>query len=77
MKSKVIDLDNKAAGDIDLADDIFGVEIRKDLLARMVNWQLAKRRAGTHKVKTRGFVERRANSSARRAPGGPGRVRIG
>ncbi|MEN8196020.1 MAG: 50S ribosomal protein L4, partial [Pseudomonadota bacterium] len=56
MKSKVIDLDNKAAGDIDLADDIFGAEIRKDLLARMVNWQLAMRRAGTHKVKTRGEI---------------------
>ena len=53
MKSKVINLENKAAGDIDLAEEVFGVEVRKDILARMVNWQLAKRRAGTHKVKTR------------------------
>lgn len=52
MKCKVISLDNKAAGDIELAEGVFGVRIRKDLLARMVNWQLAKRRAGTHKVKT-------------------------
>lgn len=57
MKCKVINLDNKAAGDIDLADDIFGVTVRKDLLARMVNYQLAKRRAGTHKVKTRGEIQ--------------------
>ncbi len=56
MKCKVINLDNKASGDIDLADDIFGVAVRKDLLARMVNYQLAKRRAGTHKVKTRGEI---------------------
>ena len=53
MKSKVINLDNKAAGDIDLADEVFGAEVRKDLLARMVNWQLAKRRAGTHKTPRR------------------------
>lgn len=52
MKCKVISLDNKSAGDIELAEGVFGVRIRKDLLARMVNWQLAKRRAGTHKVKT-------------------------
>ena len=51
MKSKVIGLDNKAAGDIELADEIFGADVRKDLLARMVNYQLAKRRAGTHKTK--------------------------
>lgn len=52
MKCKVISLDNKSAGDIELAEDVFGVRVRKDILARMVNWQLAKRRAGTHKVKT-------------------------
>ncbi len=52
MKCKVINLDNKAAGEIDLAEAVFGAAVRKDLLARMVNWQLAKRRAGTHKVKT-------------------------
>lgn len=57
MKSKVINLDNKAAGEIELSADVFGVEVRKDLLARMVNWQLARRRAGTHKVKTRGEVQ--------------------
>ena len=41
MKSKVIGLDNKAAGDIELADEVFGAEVRRDLLARMVNYQLA------------------------------------
>jgi large subunit ribosomal protein L4 len=54
MKIDVINLDGKSGGSIDLADDIFGIaEIRADILARCVNWQLAKRRAGTHKVQTR------------------------
>lgn len=52
MKTKVITLENKAAGEIDLIDAIFGVEVRKDILARMVQYQLNKRRAGTHKTKT-------------------------
>lgn len=56
MKEKVITLDNKAVGDINLADEVFGVDVRKDLLSRMVNYQLAKRRAGTHKIKIRSEV---------------------
>ena len=75
MKSKVINLENKAAGDIDLADEIFGVDVRKDLLARMVNWQLAKRRAGTHKVKTRGEVSGTTRKQFRQK--GTGRARQG
>ena len=54
MKLSVTKLDGKAAGDIELSDAVFGIdEIRGDILARVVNWQLAKRRAGTHKVQTR------------------------
>ncbi len=56
MKATVHSLDNQAVGDIDLADEIFALPVRKDLLARAVNYQLAKRRAGTHKTKTRGEV---------------------
>ena len=51
MKCPVIDLNNKKHGEIDLDEAVFGVTPRKDILARMVNWQLAKRRAGTHKTK--------------------------
>jgi large subunit ribosomal protein L4 len=51
MKLTVRDLDNKEVGDIDLADEVFGLPVRGDILARVVNWQLAKRRAGTHKTK--------------------------
>lgn len=54
MKLSVIQLDGKAAGDVELSDAVFGIsDIRGDILARTVNWQLAKRRAGTHKVQTR------------------------
>src|ERR1700761_1575717 len=54
MKLDVLKLDASKAGSIDLNDDVFGIaEIRADILARCVNWQLAKRRAGTHKVQTR------------------------
>ncbi len=56
MKAEVITLDNAKAGDIDLADEVFGLPARSDLLHRVVNWQLAKRRAGTHQVKERGDV---------------------
>jgi large subunit ribosomal protein L4 len=58
MKTKVLNLDAKAAGEIELNDAIFGLEPRKDLLQRVVVWQLAKRRAGTHKVLTRGEINR-------------------
>lgn len=51
MKLDVISLDNQTVGSIDLADEVFGVEVRTDLLARMVNYQLAKRRSGNHKTK--------------------------
>jgi len=51
MKVSIKSIDNKKVGDIDLSDDIFGLPARADVLHRMVNWQLAKRRAGTHKTK--------------------------
>jgi large subunit ribosomal protein L4 len=51
MKAKVITLDNKKASEIELNKDIFGVEFRKDILHRVINWQLAKRRSGNHKTK--------------------------
>lgn len=56
MKVNVITLDNAPAGEIDLPDALFGIEPRADIMARVVHWQLAKRRAGTHKVKGMGEV---------------------
>src|SRR6201988_2106385 len=58
MKLKVLNLDAKSAGEIELKDEIFGLEPRSDLIQRVIVWQLAKRRAGTHKTKTRGEINR-------------------
>jgi large subunit ribosomal protein L4 len=59
MKLDVIKLDGGKGGSIDLSDAIFGIEeIRGDILQRMVTWQLAKRRAGTHKIQVRNEVSR-------------------
>ena len=53
MKHDVIKLDGGKAGSIDLDEALFGLEPRKDILHRVVRYQLAKRQRGTHKVKTR------------------------
>ena len=52
MKIEVIDFDGKKSGDIELSDMIFGVVPRADILHRVVHWQLANARAGTHAVKS-------------------------
>jgi len=56
MKAKVKTMDNKSAGNIELADEVFGVTPRRDILHRVVTWQLAKRRFGNHAVKERNAV---------------------
>jgi large subunit ribosomal protein L4 len=56
MKINVVTLENKAAGELELNDTIFGLTPRKDILQRVVEWQRAKARAGTHKTKTRAEV---------------------
>ena len=57
MQAKVITLDNAEVGEIELPEALFGAAPRADLIARVVHWQLAKRRAGTHKVKGMGEVQ--------------------
>ncbi|HEX9646918.1 MAG TPA: 50S ribosomal protein L4 [Alphaproteobacteria bacterium] len=75
MKCDVITLDNGKAGDIELADEVFAVPVRADILQRVVVWQLAKRRAGTHKVKGRSEV--RATGVKLYRQKGTGRARHG
>ena len=58
MELNVTTLDGKSAGSVKLSDEIFGLEPRVDLIQRVVNWQLAKRQAGTHKAKGRAEVWR-------------------
>ncbi|HRW28496.1 MAG: 50S ribosomal protein L4 [Kordiimonadaceae bacterium] len=73
MKAQVITLDAKKAGDIDLDDGIFGLPERGDILQRVVVWQLAKRRAGTHKVQSRGEVAGTTKRIGRQKGGGSAR----
>jgi large subunit ribosomal protein L4 len=56
MKTQVTSLDSKVAGDIELVDEIFGLEVRNDLIHRMVRYQTLKRMAGTHHAQDRSEV---------------------
>src|SRR6478736_5532322 len=58
MQVQIKNLAADEVGSLELADAIFGVEVRTDILHRGGLWQLAKRRAGTHKVKTRAEIAR-------------------
>lgn len=58
MKLDVLKLDGSAAGSVELDEAIFGVTPRADILHRVVRYQLAKRRAGTHDTQNRGDVSR-------------------
>ncbi len=51
MKVNVVTIENGKAGTVELADAIFGLPSRPDILHQVVRWQLAKRQAGTHKTK--------------------------
>ena len=79
MKLKVIDINNKPQGEIELDEatfnDIFARPVRKDILARVVNWQLAKRRSGNHKTKEIGDVS--GTTKKPYAQKGTGRARQG
>ncbi len=75
MKLTVRNLDNQEVGDIELAEEVFGLPVRRDILARVVNWQLAKRRGGTHK--TKGISEISGTSKKPYKQKGTGRARQG
>jgi len=73
MKTDVKTLEAKASGSVDLSEDVFGVEARADILQRMVNFQLAKRQAGTHKTKPRGEIAGTTKKFGRQKGGGGAR----
>ena len=56
MKHDIINLDSKKVGTVELNKSIFSVPIRKDILKDVVNWQLANRKKGTHKIKQRSEI---------------------
>jgi large subunit ribosomal protein L4 len=75
MKATIKNLNNEAVGEIELSDAVFGLPARTDLLARMVNWQLAKRRSGNHK--TKGISEISGTTKKPYGQKGTGRARQG
>ena len=75
MKLDVVSLDNKKSGSIDLDATVFGLDARKDLLARAVKYQLAKRRSGNHQTKGRSDVS--ATNAKPFKQKGTGRARQG
>ena len=75
MKLDVTTLEGKTAGSVELNEAIFGLEPRADILHRMVRWQLAKRRAGTHAVQNRSDVSRTTKKMYKQK--GTGRARHG
>jgi large subunit ribosomal protein L4 len=75
MQCDVINVDNEKVATLELDEAVFGLEVRADILARAVNWQLARRRAGTHKVKSRNEVQGTSKKPFRQK--GTGRARQG
>ncbi len=75
MKLAVKTIEGKDAGEITLDKSVFGVEIRQDILHAMVNYQLAKRRSGNHKVKQRHEIS--GTGKKPHAQKGTGRARAG
>lgn len=75
MELPVISLRSEATSTMEVDDAFFGVEPRQDILQRMVVYQLAKRRAGTHKVKNRGEIARTTAKMYKQK--GTGRARHG
>jgi large subunit ribosomal protein L4 len=75
MQVPIRTLDNAEAGLVELPDEIFAAIARPDIMARVVHWQLAKRRAGTHKVK--GLSEVQGTTKKPYRQKGTGRARQG
>ncbi len=75
MKIAVKTIEGASAGEIDLADAVFGAPVRQDILQRCVVWQLSRRQQGTHK--TKGRAEITATSKKMYAQKGTGRARHG
>jgi large subunit ribosomal protein L4 len=75
MKCKVLSLDAKEVGSVELSKGVFGLPVRRDILARMVDWQRAKKRSGNHK--TKGISDISGTTAKPHKQKGSGRARQG
>jgi large subunit ribosomal protein L4 len=73
MKADIQTIEAQKAGSIELKDEIFGLDPRKDILHRVVQWQLNKRQAGTHKSKGRSEINRTGKKLGNQKGGGTAR----
>jgi large subunit ribosomal protein L4 len=73
VKVKVQNLDGQASGDIELNDDVFGLEPRADILHRVITWQLEKRRVTARPTRERSEVARTGKKFGRQKGGGTAR----
>ena len=73
MKADVQTIDAKKAGSVELADHIFGLEPRVDIIHRVIQWQLNKRQRGTHQAKSRGEINRTTKKLGNQKGGGTAR----
>jgi large subunit ribosomal protein L4 len=73
MKVQILDHENNVSGEMELSDFVFGIAPRKDILSRVVLWQLAKRRSGNHSVKSKSEVSRTTRKFVRQKGSGGAR----
>ena len=74
MKVQVLNLDGSAgANDIELSDEVFGIEPRADILHRVVTWQLENRRGIARATRERSEVSRTGKKFGRQKGGGTAR----
>ena len=75
MKLDIIKINGKKTGDISLKDNIFNIEPRTDIMSRVVNWQLSKKRVGSHSVLSRSEINLTKSKAFKQK--GTGRARRG
>ena len=73
MKTDIHTMGAETSGSIELAEHIFGLEPRSDILHRVVQWQLNKRQQGTHQAKSRGEINRTTAKLGKQKGGGTAR----
>ncbi len=73
MKADIISIEAGKAGSVELADHIFGLEPRADIIHRVIQWQLNKRQQGTHQAKSRGEINRTTHKLGNQKGGGGAR----
>jgi large subunit ribosomal protein L4 len=73
MKIQILDHENNVFGEMELLDSVFGLSPRKDILSRVILWQLAKRRSGNHSVKSKAEVSRTTRKFVRQKGSGGAR----